>query len=301
MGNVLSKEQQLSDDANATWRQLTSLGFESKISFKTAKQHGSNIKKCVEYIIKQQMKSNVTNADAKQGYEERIECVLALQRFKNEQHIAYDIYDLVETAYACTNGITEFISDCGRYAMNIDDIYMNNIDKCDMKSCEFIQREYRTNTKRCKLYEHSSNERSIIIQQFIDQAHINKYHLTDIGLRKHHAKQSTKQLIQKRMRFNKIRNDSAKSNKFVTQILDHDENDSEHNHYTPYSFGVRFYYHKYYKNNDAKEEILPGTKGILEYGNRHISGSYSYSSWFVTPKHKTIKDEVLNATNNRLT
>eukprot|EP01083_Nonionella_stella_P163995 541480_1 len=105
MGNVLSKEQQLSEDANTTWRQLISLGFDCDISFQAAERHGPIITKCVEYIIKQQMKSNATNADAKQGYKERIECVLALQRFKNEQHIAYDIYDLVETAYACTNGI----------------------------------------------------------------------------------------------------------------------------------------------------------------------------------------------------
>eukprot|EP01083_Nonionella_stella_P206034 749780_1 len=123
-----------------------------------------------------------------------------------------------------------------------------------------------THTKRCKVYEHSSNERSIIIQQFIDQTHINKYHLADIGLRKHHAEQSTNQLIKKRRRFNKIRKDSAKSNKFVTQILDHDSNP---NHYSPYSFGVRFYYHKYYKNNNTKREMLPGTRGLPEHGNMH--------------------------------
>eukprot|EP01083_Nonionella_stella_P201915 738171_1 len=32
----------------------------------------------------------------------------------------------------------------------------------------------------------------------------------------------------------------------------------------------------------------------------HINTSYSYSSWFVSPKHKTMKDEVLNAKNSRL-
>eukprot|EP01083_Nonionella_stella_P117162 348774_1 len=244
MGNVLSKEQRLPDDANATWRELISLGFEPNVALKainTVKTHGS-IKHdpFIDYI------TNAVYADRTQGgYKGRVECVLALQRFKNSLVETYDVYDLVETAYACTNGIMEFISDCGMYAMSIDDIYMENINKCDMESCEYIQREYRnrdmcdTHTKRCKVYEHSSNERSIIIQQFIDQTHINKYHLADIGLRKHHAEQSTNQLIKKRRRFNKIRKDSAKSNKFVTQILDHEENDSEHNHYTSYSFGVR--------------------------------------------------------------
>eukprot|EP01083_Nonionella_stella_P266269 900974_1 len=41
-----------------------------------------------------------------------------------------------------------------------------------------------------------------------------------------------------------------------------------------------------------------------EQGNLHIwhiNTKYSYSAWFVSPKHKTIKDEVLNATSSNLT
>eukprot|EP01083_Nonionella_stella_P296671 1007760_1 len=98
-----------------------------------------------------------------------------------------------------------------------------------------------------------------------------------------------------------IRNHNAKSNKFVTQLLDHDEDDCKHNHYTSYSFGVRFYYHKYYKNNNTKQEILPGTRDNIESGNNHIDASYSYASWFVSPKHKTMKDEVFNTRSSSLT
>eukprot|EP01083_Nonionella_stella_P161834 530521_1 len=40
---------------------------------------------------------------------------------------------------------------------------------------------------------------------------------------------------------------------------------------------------------------------MIERGNAHINPSYSYSSWFVSPKHKSIKDEVLNAAHHSLT
>eukprot|EP01083_Nonionella_stella_P251190 866918_1 len=124
--------------------------------------------------------------------------------------------------------------------------------------------------------------------------HINKYHLTDIGLRTitHNANDNDEhhQVITNRKRFNQIRNDNVKSNKFATQVFDHDEDDNKYSHYTPYSFGVRFYYHKYYKNNDTKTEMLPDD--MVERGNGHINTSYSYSSWFVSPKYKTMKDEV---------
>ena len=44
---------------------------------------------------------------------------------------------------------------------------------------------------------------------------------------------------------------------------DDSKNDNNNNGNAPqYSFGIRFYYHKYYKNNMNKNEILPGTKSL---------------------------------------
>eukprot|EP01083_Nonionella_stella_P187872 691328_1 len=302
MGNVLSKEQQLSDESSAILQKLVSLGFDSSVSFKSVTYYGPNIRECIDFVLKQHMNGNATK---------RVDCLLALQRLKNEQHISYDIYELITKVYASSNkgGIQDFIRDCGQYAMSID---MDNIHKCDMATCEYIKREYRNkniydkNTKkRFKMYGHCKSEQSVVIQQFLDQIHINKCHLSDIGLRydahsdtKDNTADMYRQVISKRKRFNKLRNDhvnTSKSNKFVTQVLVEDCN------YTPYSFGVRFYYHKYYANNKSKGEILPGTTAAMESGNMHISNSYSYSSWFVAPKRKTMKDEVLNGPNHSLT
>eukprot|EP01083_Nonionella_stella_P066227 174197_1 len=127
--------------------------------------------------------------------------------------------------------------------------------------------------------------------------HINKYHLSDIGLKSINKKDKENDgychVIAKRNLFNKMTNYCAKANKFVTQVLDHAD-DSKQNNYAQYSFGVRFYYHEYYKNNHTKQEMLPGTRDMYENGNMHLDTRYSYASWFVSPKHKTIKDEVLN-------
>eukprot|EP01083_Nonionella_stella_P196616 723304_1 len=114
--------------------------------------------------------------------------------------------------------------------MNIDSIYADNVNKCAMEECQCIKREFRDRNvydknekERFKLYLHCENEKSVVIRQLLDQMHINKYHLADIGLRyiENNANDHDgyHQVITNRKRFNKIRNDSAKSKKFVTQVL----------------------------------------------------------------------------------
>eukprot|EP01083_Nonionella_stella_P311324 1109706_1 len=316
MSQDTSKPSELSEASLNTWQQLMQMGFDDNISLDAVKRKGTNIEQCINYILEHNKKKTSqkakqeTKTDDPQTYKDRIDGVLRAvqlqsQREAHGQSQVQDMYGLVEK-YPNTKGIDGFIEDCGEYMMNIDDIYADNVNKCELDECPFIQREFRDRNvydkneeERFKLYSHCEDEKSVVIQQFLDQLHINKYHLTDIGLRSigNNANDNDgyHQVIANRKRFNTIRNDGAKSNKFVTQILDHDEDDSKHNQYTPYSFGVRFYYHDYYKNNDTKWEIVPGNKDAYDYGNRHINASYSYASWFVSPKHETMKDEVLNA------
>eukprot|EP01083_Nonionella_stella_P003960 11394_1 len=68
-------------------------------------------------------------------YRERVESILQIIESKNK----LDIYELVETVYG-DNNVEEFINDCGIYANNIDDIYMENINKCDIQNCEHIKK-----------------------------------------------------------------------------------------------------------------------------------------------------------------
>eukprot|EP01083_Nonionella_stella_P145636 456719_1 len=317
----------LTEDQFHASRHLLIMGFGSNISLDAVKRYGTNIQACINYMKDEQehaeeqeeeeksTTSKESKEDDAQTYKERIDALLEEQKSKHQQDVwsKESIYELVDRQYANNNGIDGFIEDCGEYSVNIDGVYAKEMGKCDMDTCPYIKREYRNRSiydtngkKRLRLYSHCESERSVVIQQFVDQMHINKYHLTDIGLRctKHvygnaDVTDNYNEVTRKRKRFNKINNnDAGKSSRFVTQVLADDEDESKHDKYT---FGIRFYYHKYYEHNDANWEILPGTKEIYDYGNAHINTSYSYSSWFVVAKHKTMKDEVLNATKNSLT
>eukprot|EP01084_Bolivina_argentea_P077179 139910_1 len=113
-------------------------------------------------------------------------------------------------------------------------------------------------------------------------------------------------LRQKRQIFNKIRqdtNENTNANKFVTQIMNTDEKkqhdcdeEEEENITASYRFGVRFFYHQYYKTNQTKKEQVPGAfSDMIDYGNTFINPSYRYCDWYITPKHRTMKLEVLNS------
>eukprot|EP01084_Bolivina_argentea_P287756 493771_1 len=240
-----------------------------------------------------------------------------------------DIYDFVCKQYANNNDINGFVNDYDNYVTNIDNnnIYTKTATSCDIASCEIIKREYRNkliydfnNSERFKLYKQCKSEYSIIIQQLLDQLHIAKYHLVDLGLRyvpelknddendaanvnninvDKKLGQMRNDLRVKRQYFNKIRNDNKDSNaehntcsKFVTEFYEN-KNDDAKNEYPQYSLGIRFYYHLCYKNNENSHWTVPGSSGLHE-GSSHLAAP-TFAELFVTPKHKTIKQEVLNA------
>eukprot|EP01083_Nonionella_stella_P290097 987127_1 len=165
-------------------------GFDDNIVLGTVKRNETKIDKCINYILEQntntpQKAQEEMKTDDTQTYKERIDELLIMVELQKQ-----DIYDVVEKVYANKNGINGFIEDSGEYAMNIDSIYIDNVNKCAMEECACIKREFRdrniydNNEKELfKLYWHCESEKSVVIQQFVDQVHINKYHLIDIGFR----------------------------------------------------------------------------------------------------------------------
>eukprot|EP01083_Nonionella_stella_P144570 451580_1 len=198
MAQDTSKQTELVEDSLKIWQQLMTMGFDGNIALNAVKRYGTNIQKCVSYILTQnnnapqKLKPEIKTCDT-QTYKDRIDELIAVLRvieLQRDQLQAQDIWGLVEKEYANKNGISAFIQDCAEYAMNIDSIYADNVNKCALEECECIKREFRdrkiydkNDKKRFKLYSHCENEKSVVIQQLVDQIHINKYHLTDIGLR----------------------------------------------------------------------------------------------------------------------
>eukprot|EP01083_Nonionella_stella_P256645 879376_1 len=129
------------------------------------------------------LKTQIPNTHALEQHivntaQERIDGVLRVVQLQQETYgesQAQDIYGLVEKEYANHNGIDGFIEDCGEYVMNIDSIYADNVNKCELDGCPCIQREFRDRNvydknvkERFELYSHCEDEKSVVIQQIVD-------------------------------------------------------------------------------------------------------------------------------------
>ena len=72
-----------------------------------------------------------------------------------------------------------------------------------------------------------------------------------------------------------------------------EDDDNQKDNIPLYWSGIRFYYHRYYQYNTNHQEK---SQGMLneKYGNIRINPKYKYCDWFIEPKHKNIKEELMN-------
>eukprot|EP01083_Nonionella_stella_P165565 551086_1 len=261
----------------------------------------------------------------------RIDHLLDIHRHfiaNNGKHENYDdIYLFVCEYYSSLKG-DSFMSDYLKYVELIDtnNLYEQNHGTCNVKTCGHIQRQYRDRSiydgdsiRRRKLYFDAPSEESIVIYQMLDGLQVIKFHLIGMGLRCRFtaagtANQMVKDMANKRDTFSKIRKDISMANdksigyanKFVTQMVNEvDDEDDNKNEFAQYGFGIRFYYHPYYRHNESTREQIPGAPdGCIDGGNSNrwlLAHLYTFSDWFVAPIYKSMKDEVLNNQNHPIT
>eukprot|EP01083_Nonionella_stella_P260704 888549_1 len=147
------EDSELTEASLKAWQQLMQMGFDENISLDAVKRKGTNIAKCINYILKQNSNKKTPRkpqeeikTDDTQTYKDRIDRVLRVAGSQEQ-----DIYGLVEKEYAKNNGIHGFIADCGEYAMNIDSIYADNVNKCPLEQCKCIKRELDCNVMQYSL------------------------------------------------------------------------------------------------------------------------------------------------------
>eukprot|EP01083_Nonionella_stella_P197378 725702_1 len=145
------RQSALTDASLNALQQLIQMGFDDNISLDAVKHKGTNIEQCINYILEQnknathQKTQEDTKTDDPQTYKDRIDRMLrvvASQRQPYAQSQVHDIYGLFEKEYVNKNGINGFIRDCGEYVMNIDSIYADNVNKCELDGCASIKREF---------------------------------------------------------------------------------------------------------------------------------------------------------------
>eukprot|EP01084_Bolivina_argentea_P138051 243134_1 len=235
----------------------------------------------------------------------------------------YGLYETIMQSYP-NNDINKFMNDYRQYVERMDiskEYLIHNVQtkQCCLSDCIAIKREYRDrsyyDTEYCRkmdLYDGCSENIEIFVIQMMDILHIIKHHSIETGLRQNedineeNIKQIMKQLKQQSDKFNAIRQDRPNNthvqNKFVTTMYEEaEEHKDEQTIINSYSFGYRYYYHEYYKNNTGKQELIPGAPHLLDETNALIDPEYRYCDWYITPKYKNLREEIIDGTDVRLT
>eukprot|EP01084_Bolivina_argentea_P020141 37477_1 len=206
------------------------------------------------------------------------------------------IFELICNYYQ-SNTINQFYNDYDYVINNIDNhkMYISNQNNCQISNCIHLSRNYRkcadlskNNKERVLMYDGIENENEIVIIQHLDIIHNILYHLIHSGLRSDVTNNQNH-----RAAFDKIRRQNQK-NKFVTYF----DSEQKETHNLPcYATGMRYYYHKRYRNMHTLREKIPLSGNlftdVVDQGNCDYS-SKPISEWFIIPKYQNLKLEILS-------
>ena len=245
-----------------------------------------------------------------------------------------DVVDLISAIYLKRNiAIDLFIVDYARYVESVDKewFFAQDQTKCNMTQCAYIRREYVMTRKDFQETYDLKENKAIALCQMLDQLHVVKYHLIDIGMRykadadggdadgeiEHKDVDFDRALFamknsmtDKRTAFRVMRGSDGDNvlSKFVTDTATNDDNadDDDEKGTAPstkpmasYSFGFRFFYWEFFKENKEAMVQVP-LRGLTERGNFDIDQNYKLCDFFVAPAFLSIKHEALNATGTPL-
>eukprot|EP01084_Bolivina_argentea_P006060 11455_1 len=253
-------------------------------------------------------------------YLDRMNTILdMIYNMKSEMKEKSNLYDIICGQYPNDN-INYFMTDYGNYVENLDknQAYLQNLGVCSLRQCKHLQRQCRDRNAHDKWHIACKPGKSMIIQQILDQMHIIKYHLVDIGQRYFENKEAeskkstTKKSSDFHKRFIKMRNTLMKkrkifaetthyqilNSKFVTKLTQLQDAQIQFRIHTDWSScyqnGFKFYYHQYYKHKDVTTEYIPGApRGAFDSGNVWVNPNYTFQEWFIYPKYKSLKQEFL--------
>eukprot|EP01084_Bolivina_argentea_P308452 533388_1 len=189
--------------------------------------------------------------------------------------------------------------------------------ECDLSNCCFLKRNYRNRNKTHfdrKMY-FDQDEKNIIQQQLFDRIHSYYFHSFDIGHK------MTRNELRNISDYNELKedntqydnptqydisrlNDLMKSKQQVYRDIDgFDRLKSEHNKFTTptpmkqqivneFSFGFRYFYWDYYKNNLKTTDDADKWCGGIYGGKNTANGTSTCSKWYIIPKYDSLKQEL---------
>eukprot|EP01084_Bolivina_argentea_P062328 113961_1 len=209
---------------------------------------------------------------------------------------------------------------------NITNI-VHNGTKCDLLGCFTMKRHHRDrNPSKNDLHElqikynNVKDVKDIVKQQFIDRIHCYYSHSIDTGYRLSEYDKANiisnnndevknnndglydpllpkisqlladkKSLLERAGSIPRL-NGNESYNKFVS-VVNTNKNENI-NINGSYSFGIRYYYWRYYYKNNAEYDATRWTYGSTE--DEPANNGYTLGDWYIAPKYKNLKDEMLN-------
>ena len=126
-----------------TYSKLINMGFNEKSALKASQMFGNDVNKCINFITNEH-KSN--DSEQKVSNIQRIDSVLKILEYINiNNNESVDVYDLLCNDYNNNNVMNRFMNDYSEFVENIDvnNIHLQYRNKCNIKNCKSIVREFR--------------------------------------------------------------------------------------------------------------------------------------------------------------
>eukprot|EP01084_Bolivina_argentea_P280024 478804_1 len=228
-----------------------------------------------------------------------------------------NVYVNIDKTYNETKALNDFNHLLFCHTHQFEDIYnMNNKDECNLHKCISLRRNQRD---RCRL----TNEENILLnlytdrdnipsQQLLDRMHCYIFHTFDIGYKL--TRKEKQEVVVTEMKndnndfdfiasnINKVVEQKRRTYRNVKRFHRLNANINKYSsihasQWNRYSYGFRFFYWSYYKNNSSRYDDAEIANRYCEEGvNYEPNANSSVGDWYIHNKYYNIKDELLQNT-----
>eukprot|EP01084_Bolivina_argentea_P085803 155086_1 len=220
-----------------------------------------------------------------------------------------NIYQKIANKYSVTDALDDFNHLVHSHVHEFEEIYnilndaIYNNNGCELCNCLLMRRHHRNRSVVTKneyiLDELFCSSNGIVELQILDRVHCHYFHSFDIGFK---LTQTEKRDIMNQEKKTSDEFHHIICSKILSKHNRLDRLNSSENKFKkikPYSFGNRFYYWRYYKYywgvNDPVHTFTPDwpPHQINQLVFNHSNSSTCIAFWYIEPKHKDIKTELL--------
>eukprot|EP01083_Nonionella_stella_P001437 4130_1 len=245
----------------------------------------------------------------------------------NNQTVQEAVYDNIGNHYNSSDLLDDFnhlIFCHGNQFEDICNILTQSVypqNKCHLAQCEFMRRHHRDRSKITKgemlLSELYFNDERIADEQLLDRIHCYYFHAFDTGLRLSNKEKSI--ILDRQYEQNVNETGDITADYIVSQVdallrakkrhreympryhdrkcrfvFQEEEKQNDYIELNEYSYGYRFFYWPYYKNNThTVDDAIDQSLSPLAVGRMDSNLNYTLGDWYIDRKYLDLKEELL--------